>query len=80
MLNNELNKIVSCYFKTMRKKNDITEKELARLLNISQQQVSRYENGKSQLTLTRLNQYLEIFGISWQSFINEITRIPGEKN
>ncbi|MEX5927431.1 helix-turn-helix domain-containing protein [Providencia hangzhouensis] len=30
---------------------------------MSQQQVSRYENGKTQLTIGRVNQYLEIFGL-----------------
>lgn len=68
------NNAVSLFLKTIRIKNGITESELAILLNVSQQQVSRYENGKTKLTIERVNQYLEIFGLNWDSFANEIIK------
>ncbi|MEX6277175.1 helix-turn-helix domain-containing protein [Providencia hangzhouensis] len=47
--------------------------ELAILLKISQQQVSRYEM-ETQLTIGRVNQYLEIFGLDWNYFTNEVIK------
>lgn len=67
-----LNHAASSFLKKMRKRNGITEKELAVLLKISQQQVSRYENGKTQLTIVRINQYLETFNVGWDYFIHEL--------
>lgn len=61
-----LNDVASSFLKRVRKQNGITEGELAILLKISQQQVSRYENGKTKLTIGRINQYLDIFGLNWK--------------
>lgn len=78
--NDNLNGVASSFLKKVRKKNGITESELAILLKISQQQVSRYENGKTQLTIGRINQYLEIFGLSWECFTEEINKYFGSNN
>ncbi|WP_241748274.1 helix-turn-helix domain-containing protein, partial [Providencia rettgeri] len=72
--NDILNSAASSFLKKLRKQNGITEGELAILLKISQQQVSRYENGKTQLTIGRVNQYLEIFGLDWNYFTNEVIK------
>lgn len=69
-----LNDVASSFLKRVRKQNGITEGELAILLKISQQQVSRYENGKTKLTIGRINQYLDIFGLNWDQFANEIIK------
>lgn len=69
---NDFNKLACAFIKNIRKRNNVTETELAGLLNLSQQQISRYENGKTQLTLNRLNQYLNVFGVNWCSFIKSI--------
>lgn len=70
----KLSEIVSVFFRNLRKKNRISEKQLAALLQVSQQQVSRYENGKTQLTVVKINQYLNVFGISWKDFIDGIKK------
>lgn len=70
-----LNDAASSFLKRIRKQNGITEGELAILLKISQQQVSRYENGKTKLTIGRINQYLDVFGLNWRCFANEIINI-----
>lgn len=72
--NDILNSAASSFLKKIRKQNGITEGELAILLKISQQQVSRYENGKTQLIIGRVNQYLEIFGLDWNYFTNEVIK------
>lgn len=69
-----INDIASSFLKRIRKQNGITEGELATLLKVSQQQVSRYENGKTQLTIVKINQYLNIFGINWEDFIKGIKK------
>ena len=69
-----INDIASSFLKRIRKQNGLTEGELAILLKVSQQQVSRYENGKTQLTIVKINQYLNIFGINWDDFIEGIKK------
>ncbi|EJD6615598.1 helix-turn-helix transcriptional regulator [Providencia rettgeri] len=69
-----LNDVASSFLKRVRKQHGITEGELAILLKISQQQVSRYENGKTKLTIGRINQYLDVFGLNWKYFANEIIK------
>ena len=65
---NQLSELASVFFKKLRKQNRISEKELAALLKVSQQQISRYENGKTQLTIVKINQYLTVFGLNWTDF------------
>lgn len=69
-----INDIASSFLKRIRKQNGLTEGEVAILLKVSQQQVSRYENGKTQLTIVKINQYLNIFGINWDDFIEGIKK------
>lgn len=73
-----INNAASSFLKKVRRQHGITEGELATLLKVSQQQVSRYENGKTQLTLGRINQYLELFGLNWEHFSNELIRSTKE--
>lgn len=49
---------------------DITGKDLGVMLNISQQQVSRYENGITKITVTMLNDILNILDVSWEEFVS----------
>ncbi|EJD6501368.1 helix-turn-helix transcriptional regulator [Providencia rettgeri] len=67
-----INISASSILKKMRKNLGITETELAKKLKISQQQVSRYENGKTSLTLERISTYLSILEIEWPDFIAEV--------
>lgn len=48
---------------------NITGKDLGVMLNISQQHVSRYENGITKITVTTLNDILNILDVSWEEFI-----------
>ncbi|HCZ8414367.1 TPA: helix-turn-helix transcriptional regulator, partial [Proteus mirabilis] len=49
--------------------------DLAIILNVSQQQISRYENGTTNITVTLLNKILMILDSSWSEFLtfNELT-------
>lgn len=72
--NKTLDIAISSFLKKERRKRNITERDLATLLKISQQQISRYENGRTQITMGRINQYLEVFGLSWDIFIYELNK------
>ena len=49
--------------------------EFARLLAVSQQQISRYELGETTISLYQLDRVLSLLSISWSSFISEIVQL-----
>ncbi len=63
-----INIVVGRFLQKSRKENDLTGKELARLINVSQQQISRYELGVTPLTLAQLNKLLRTLNKSWAEF------------
>ncbi|MEZ2760157.1 helix-turn-helix domain-containing protein [Providencia vermicola] len=64
------NKKIGCFIKNKRKQMDITGKDLGMMLNVSQQQISRYENGITKITVTLLNDILIILETSWDEFLS----------
>ncbi|QZY66509.1 helix-turn-helix transcriptional regulator (plasmid) [Providencia rettgeri] len=76
--NEILNAAVCSFLKKVRVESSLSGKELATLLKISQQQISRYENGQTQLTLSRINQYINVFGLSWREFSKEVIKYVDE--
>lgn len=67
---NIFNKKIGFFIRNKRKRMDITGKDLGVMLNVSQQQVSRYENGITNITVTMLNDILEILDVSWEEFLS----------
>lgn len=67
---NIFNKKIGCFIRNKRKRMDITGKDLGVMLNVSQQQVSRYENGITNITVAMLNDILEILDVSWEEFLS----------
>ncbi|WP_275076610.1 helix-turn-helix domain-containing protein [Providencia rettgeri] len=67
---NIFNKKIGCFIINKRKRMDITGRDLGVMLNVSQQQVSRYENGITNITVTMLNDILEILDVSWEEFLS----------
>ena len=55
--------------KTLRKKNRITQRELADALHISQTSVSKYERGESEPDIAMLIEMSDYFGITIDEFI-----------
>jgi transcriptional regulator with XRE-family HTH domain len=66
---NQIKVLAGFFLKRLRLQHRISEKELGILLNVSQQQISRYEKGVTSLTIVRVNQYLKVFGLNWNDFI-----------
>lgn len=55
--------------KTLRKKNRITQKELAKALHISQTSVSKYERGESEPDLEMIIKMSDFFGVTIDEFV-----------
>lgn len=51
-------------FKDVREDNDLTQKDLATMLNTTESYYNRLENGKHEITLTRALEIAEKYGIS----------------
>ncbi|GAB1438358.1 hypothetical protein MASR2M36_11040 [Providencia sp.] len=64
------NKQIGGFIKNKRNKLGITGKDFGVMLNVSQQQISRYENGITKITVTLLNDMLIILGTSWDEFLS----------
>lgn len=65
MKKNILSSRVGCFLRKARKDKNLTGKDIAKLINVSQQQVSRYETGMTSLTLDQLDQYLLVLDKKW---------------
>lgn len=63
------NKKTGLFIKCKRKELGLTGQDLAIILNVSQQQISRYENGTTNITVTLLNNILMILDSSWSEFL-----------
>lgn len=53
-----------------RKMSGMSLYDIARIINVSEQQQSRYERGINRINLDRLNQYAEIFKVDLIIFFN----------
>ncbi|MFB9997014.1 helix-turn-helix domain-containing protein [Providencia rustigianii] len=68
------------FLRKARKEKNMTGKQLAKLMHVSQQQISRYETGRTSLTLEQLSQLLFFLDKSWGELIQVIeTEIEIEK-
>ncbi|MTC21249.1 helix-turn-helix domain-containing protein [Providencia stuartii] len=72
MEENKLSTLSGYFLRKARKEKKITGKELAKLMGSSQQQISRYENGITPLTIDLLYKFLLILEIDGASFIQKI--------
>ncbi|MBW5407593.1 helix-turn-helix domain-containing protein [Morganella morganii] len=63
------NKQLGLFLKERRKNSGLTGRELSKLINISQQQISRYEAGATSLTVCQLHYYLNALDLSWFDFV-----------
>ena len=79
--------------RALREDNDISQKELSRMLKISQQSLSKYETNKRKLPIELLKEYAKIFNVSTdyimgltdnpepnRATVNKQVTISGKKN
>lgn len=71
----ELHTVIGREIKILRKSKGITGYELGTIIQLSQQQISRYENGDSAVPLDTLILILRIFNISPEKFLHRVLLI-----
>ncbi|WP_283125932.1 helix-turn-helix domain-containing protein [Providencia stuartii] len=72
MEENRLTALAGLFLRKARKEKNITGKQLAKLMGISQQQISRYENGITPLTLDLLHRFLLTLDQDGLTFMQKI--------
>ncbi len=65
-----LNKSTGALIRNLRKKKKISGEVLSGFIGVSQQQISRYERGETELTLGKLQKIAYFFGLSVWQFID----------
>ncbi|ARA21142.1 TPA: helix-turn-helix transcriptional regulator [Proteus mirabilis] len=69
---NELNSRIGAYIRKTRKEMGMSALVLGEKLNMSQQQISRCENGKTNLTFEFINKVLVALNKQWYHLFNEV--------
>lgn len=69
---NQLKNDVAFFLRRARRRKGLTGKEFGRLLNVSQQQISRYERGTTSITIEQLDSILDCLDVDWNYFFNEV--------
>lgn len=72
MKSNIISSRVGAFLRIARKEKRMTGKQLALLMNISQQQISRYEIGITSITLDQLEKLLIVLDKKWSDVIKFI--------
>ena len=60
----------SVFFREQREQNKLTQKEVAKLLNVTNSSVSKWERGLSLPEISKIDEIAKIFGISTSEVIN----------
>ncbi|AWS51893.1 MULTISPECIES: helix-turn-helix domain-containing protein [Providencia] len=68
ILNSKVNILIGNYLRQKRIENDLTGEDISKLLHVSQQQVSRYENGVNTISFSLILMFLIQLNISVESF------------
>lgn len=71
-INNSLTVRVGRFIRKSRTEMGLTGAQLAELMNISQQQISRYETARSNLNLEQLDDLLCVLDKSWRQLIDAV--------
>lgn len=78
--NVQLKKKIGAFIKKLRLSTSLTGKELGKILKVSQQQISRYENGVTEISIEKLDIILHQLGSSWGDFYIDVLSVNESKN
>ncbi|MDH2379573.1 helix-turn-helix transcriptional regulator [Providencia rettgeri] len=67
-----LNKKIGLYLRSLRKERGLTEKELGAILNLSQQQVSKYETGTVKITFQLIDDIFLFYIFHGEVFLKNL--------
>ena len=68
----QFNSTVGAFLRRRRVALNLSGNELGQALGLSQQQISRYEQGVTSMTLCRFNVFMTVLDFSWNDFFNEV--------
>jgi transcriptional regulator with XRE-family HTH domain len=71
----KLNKVIGNRLYLFRKQNSIRKKEICNFLNISVQQLNKYESGENRISATKLLMFLKHYNINSSYFFEESKRL-----
>lgn len=71
-LADEINRKIGLYIRKIRKEKNLSGYQLATMLKVSQQQVSRYETGQTKLTFEIVDSILVVLNKSWRDLFNTV--------
>lgn len=74
-----LNENIGLFIRSSRKSRGLSERDLAKLIFVSQQQVSRYERGVTSLSFGSILTILNVLNVSVDEFIEHIVKPEQEK-
>lgn len=60
------NELIGINLKYMRKERDLTQEKVAKVLNVTFQQIQKYENGKNALCAFKIKKYCDFFNVSFK--------------
>lgn len=72
IMENEINKQIGISLRKLRKDKLITKPEILKILNVSSQQLNKYENGTNRISASKLALLLNILNINFNTFYNSI--------
>ena len=61
---------IGTLIKSLREKHNLTQQQLADMLNITQAPISRWENGEREISLPMMRRIAEVFNLSFTDFID----------
>ncbi|MGG4610157.1 helix-turn-helix domain-containing protein [Providencia sp. Me31A] len=67
-----IRKNIGFFIRKSRLNKSLSGFQLGRLINVSQQQISRYENGNTSLNIETLNAIFKVLDVSWRDFLCKI--------
>lgn len=67
-----LRKNIGSFIRESRIRKSLTGAQLGELLNVSQQQISRYENGITSINIETLDMILKILDVEWSDFYRKV--------
>lgn len=70
----EAEQAIGARLKLLRKTKQLTQKDLARLLDVKFQQVQKYENGTNRISASRLHKLILALNVSWDFFFPSLNQ------
>ncbi|MGG4609858.1 helix-turn-helix domain-containing protein [Providencia sp. Me31A] len=71
---------IGFFIRQSRLNKSLSGDQLGKLINVSQQQVSRYENGNTSLNIETLNTILKVLDVSWHDFFYKVLQVEVDDN